>query len=165
MRRIGKTWISNGWWKNKIPPLALSDAKGPRIGSSWHMRQKLILGDAGGQLIFKIIIIAQSNISNGRKRSWWILNGTQLRLRLWNTTIINVLLLQQKESQTDKNQEIEFNFGKNIEKTQTGITRPNLGHFRSWGGESLFTEALLPPQKEWNQELLFAKVTFLLLFH
>ena len=157
MRRIGKTWISNGWWKNKIPPLALSNAKGPRIGSSWHMRQKLILGDAGGQLIFKIIIFAFSGISNGKTRNRWFLNETEFCLLLWNTTIMSRKLMQKDQSQNDENKNKKYIFWENAEKTKKGITRANLSHFRSWGGESLFTEALLPPQKELNQELLFIK--------
>ena len=92
--------------------------------------------------------MAQSNISHGKVESRWFLDGTEFWLRLWNTTIINRKLLQKEQSQGDSNNEIDFNFGKNLEKTQTGITRPNFSHFRSWGGETLLTEALLPPQKK-----------------
>ena len=72
--------------------------------------------------------------------------------------------MQKEQSQGDSNNEIDFNFGKNLEKTQTGITWPNLSHFRSWGGESLLTEALLPPQKELSQKLLFIKSYFFTTF-
>ena len=87
-------------------------------------------------------------------------------LLLWNTTIINVKLMQREQSQVNKNNIIiKLFFWKKLEKTQKGIFRPNLSHFRSWGGESLLTEALLPPQKELNQELLFCKSYFFTTFY
>ena len=141
------------------------NAKGPRIGSSWHMRQKSVLGDAGGQLIFKIIIIAHSNISNGKNWTWWFWNGIEMWLLLWNTTIINVKLMQREQSQVNKNNIIiELFFWKKLEKTQKGIFRPNLlAIFGAGEGNLFWQRPFSRPKRNKIKSFCLSKVTFLLL--